>query len=185
MNKRRLERATQAPKARPWMCVSLVACLALTLAGCPQKTNVKDDDEIIPAPAAALRARAQSFNRFLRWRTYSRAKPFVSPALRRNLMLKWVREDPTMRITGFAIRDVTIVKKDKEGVVLIVQNRYRMPSVTLKRVLVQQRWVAKKGIWFYQGDEPTKAKTPAKATSKTAKAPAATSKTPDRKPSSR
>lgn len=152
---------------------AVFVCVGLLFGGCPPAETIKKQEVI--APKSQLYKRARLFNGLLRWKAYQRAKPYVSTKHRASFMLKWEGQRGKMRITGYSIRDVTFEGEGKRAVVLVSQQRYTLPSVTVKSVLLQQLWESKEGIWFYKGEKkktPTKVSpTPSKTTSSSKTAP--------------
>lgn len=116
------------------------------------------------APKSQLFYRANMFNKFLRWKAFRRAKMLVMPSQRADFMMQWERDRPHIRITGYSVRDVTELKKGKEALVLVVMQRHRLPSVSVKRIVEHQRWESKDGQWFFVGIKA--GKTTKKTTSK-------------------
>ncbi len=123
----------------------------LFLTGCPKKSEIPK--ESLP-PKSQLFLRVKMFNKFIRWKEYRRAKELVLPSLQAEYMLRWVKRRPNLRITAYAIQDLTIDKKKKKALVLIVQKRYLLPSITLQRVVFYQQWKPHHGLWFYEKDIP-------------------------------
>jgi hypothetical protein len=121
----------------------------LVLCGCPIKSNKEED----VASRIQLTQRAELFNQALRWRSYQRAKMLVAPGLRSSYMMQWERDDDIIRITDFAVRDISMIHEGKEALVLVIHTRYSANTASLKRVVFQQIWKASEGIWFYVGDK--------------------------------
>lgn len=132
--------------------VFLLLSVGLMGSSCTSSQRVEE----ILAPSGQLRYRAGMFNKYLRWKAYRRAKLLVMPKLRPAFALKWERERPHVRITSYSVRDITEVEKGKVAIVLVVIHRHRLPSVSVKRVLEQQRWESDKGYWFFVGLEKKK-----------------------------
>lgn len=120
------------------------------MSGCTSTSKVQE----VLAPSRQLRYRVGMFNKYLRWKAFRRAKLLVMPKKRPAFVMKWEKNRPYIRITGFSIRDITETEPGKKAVALIVVHRHRLPSVSVQRVLEQQRWESKKGYWFFVGLVP-------------------------------
>ena len=118
--------------------------------GCPNKTQKRRSD--VKGSRSQLLMRAKKFNNFLRWRTFTRAKLLVAPGLRAAYMLKWEKERELVRISEFALRDITMVKDGIEAIILVVQKGFSLNSPIVKRTLIQQKWRSHDGVWFYIGN---------------------------------
>lgn len=129
----------------------IVGLLWVLLCGIWGCRETRKDKDMAPAKGL-LYVRVKQFNKFLRWRYYQRAKALVGKDKKSHYMMLWEKERPHLRITDMQIRDANFSNKNKEAEVLVVMKCYRLPSVTLKRIVYQQYWKAHKGNWYYQED---------------------------------
>lgn len=134
--------------------IIFILSMAWLSSGCVPKGKAAE----LLAPKKQLYYRANMFNKFLRWKAFQRAKMLVLPQKRPSFIVQCERDRPHLRITDYKVRDVTEIKEGKEAIVLVVIHRHRLPSVSVKRVMEQQRWKSKNGNWFFFGVEPTKKK---------------------------
>jgi hypothetical protein len=140
----------------------LLALLGV-LWGCHPK---KDAPKPEP-PKDVLMARVNEFVRYIRWKHFVAVKPLVDPTIQTEWIMKRERERELDHIADIEARDVTYRKEGKEAYVMMITQRYRLPSTVLKRVVTLHKWVFKFNNWYYSDevDEmPKEVKAPAKKT---------------------
>ena len=154
----------------------LLMALLGVLWGCHPKKNAPKPEP----PKEVLMARVNEFVRYIRWKHFVAVKPLVDPTIQTEWMMKRERERELDHIADIEARDVTYRKEGKEAYVMMITQRYRLPSTVLKRVVTLHKWVFKYNNWYYSDEVdsmPKEEKAPAKKTVAVGKASTSTQAT--------
>ncbi len=76
-------------------------------------------------------------------------------------MVRWERERDVRNITGYSMRDVNILKNGSEADVMVVVKEYTTDTMSLKKKIYLQRWVARGLQWLFLSEvDVTRGKPP-------------------------
>ncbi|MCB9641204.1 MAG: hypothetical protein H6728_04265 [Myxococcales bacterium] len=116
--------------------------------GChPQKKT-----EIRP-PAGLLMPRVRDFNKSMRWRRYSEAKTYVEPDNQAEWMMERERTRGMDNIAEYALRDIVFREEGREAWVIVVYQRFQLPSTVVQRQVRAQRWKYVKNNWYFSEEK--------------------------------
>ncbi|MCK6513130.1 hypothetical protein L6R29_24640 [Myxococcota bacterium] len=127
--------------------IFFVLFLSALGAGCVPQTKTETKP-----PEGLLAPRANEFNRFVRWRRYVEAKIFVDPAIQAEWLMERERLRGTDNIVEYSLRDVVYRKNGTEAWVIVVYERYLLPSPVLQRNVRAQQWKFIQTNWFFSGE---------------------------------
>ncbi|MEM1010200.1 MAG: hypothetical protein AAGJ35_14495 [Myxococcota bacterium] len=131
-----------------WKWRGLLLCVLC--GGCrPTKKDEKTEAEL---HRIALLPRVRQFNRYMRWKHFTAAKPFVHPKQQFAWLVEREKSKGNDNIVDLSMRDVTYRNQGAEAFVLVIYQRYRLPSTQLKREVMLQKWVYQDHNWFFVKD---------------------------------
>ena len=95
-----------------------------------------------------LKETASAYYNMLMWKYYDRASVYVEADKKGNFEKFILESKDNLNITSYELKEVVFDPDRKKGLVRVIINYYKYPSVSEKAVVLEDPWILKGGKWY-------------------------------------